>query len=151
MAKQDFPPLLASGIHRLTMTQLEDLAVKAFPLDLRRVELFDSFANWCNALRMLGIVGKLWVDGSFLTEKPNPSDIDCVSFSLSMSRPITLQEKQQLDKLLDHNEASTLYHLDYYMEQPTPQEEFHKEAYWKGVFGFQHDRISTKGFVELTL
>lgn len=152
MAKQDYPPLLISGIHTLTMSELENLAVKPFPMDLRRATLFDSFTKWQDSLRALGIAGKLWVDGSFLTEKFNPSDIDCYSLNLSMARTLTTLEMQQLDKLLSNKDAKAFYGLDFYLDQATtPEEVFNKEAYWKGVFGFQHDRISVKGFVELTL
>ena len=153
MAKVDFPPLLVPGIHKLTMPQLEELTVKPFPLDLRRVALFDSFTVWFESLKALGVSGKLWIDGSFLTDKLNPSDIDCVSFSFDLTRNITALEEQQLRKLVGHDEARTLYNLDFYMVpiQPTPEDTFNKEAYWKGVFGFQHDGVSAKGFVELTL
>lgn len=134
------------------MSQLEDLAVKAFPLDLRRLSLFDSFTKWQDSLRALGIAGKLWVDGSFLTEKINPSDIDCFSINLITTRTLTTLEILQLEKLVSHDEVKALYNLDFYLQQATTSEEvFHKEAYWKGVFGFQHDQITAKGFAELTL
>jgi hypothetical protein len=135
------------------MAQLESLTVKAFSSRDRREVLFASFHAWCDRLKNLGVRGRLWVDGSFLTEKLEPSDIDCVSLDLNLdpNRIHTEAELAALRQLLDHDYAKANYNLDFYLDYPPPEKLMHSEAYWKGLFGFQHDRVSAKGFVELTL
>lgn len=151
MAKKDFLPLLSAGIHKLTMSELEDIAVKAFPTDVRRTVLFTNFSSWINHLNKLGITGTIWIDGSFITEKPSPDDIDCFFFNVKATRVLSVSEHADLNKIFDHNEARALFDLDLYIENPLPQDLIHRQAYWSGFFGFQHDRSKAKGFVELSI
>jgi hypothetical protein len=72
MAKPDFPPLLQPGLHNITLLQVHALAVAPFDHDQRRHDLYQKLAAWVGALQALGVGGTLWLDGSFLTEKPEP-------------------------------------------------------------------------------
>ena len=153
MAKPDFPALLQPGMHSLTLQGLHALAVVPFPEDLRRQELHQQLSVWTAALHACGVGGTLWMDGSFLTEKPSPSDIDCVLWNPHWIDPMnaTLASEQQVGHLLDHATVKNLFLLDLYVEVPAPDQVFHREAYWRGVLGFGHDRVTAKGFVEFTL
>lgn len=151
MAKSDFPALLAPGLHTLTLPQLHALAVAPFPLDARRQDLFDKLTTWAGAVHSAEARGILWLDGSFLTEKPGPDDIDCVLWSPVWATPTsaTPANQQQLQRLLDQPTAKAIFGLDFYLEAPAPDMVFHREAYWRGVLGFAHDRVTAKGFAEL--
>jgi len=151
MAKPDFPALLAPGLHTLTLPQLHALAVAPFPQDTRRQDLFDKLTTWAGAVRSAGARGILWLDGSFLTQKPQPNDIDCVLWSPEWATPnsATPANQQQLQRLLDRPTAKAIYGLDFYPERPSPDKVFHREAYWRGVLGFAHDRVTAKGFAKL--
>jgi len=153
MAKPDFPPLLPPGVHQLSMDDLHRLAVAPFPEDMRRGEAFRLFKSWIEALQALQVGGKIWLDGSFLTEKPNPSDIDCILWSPKwLDRAIVTPEaEQQVKHLLDRSVAENIFMLDFYMEAPAADRIFHREAYWSGVMGFAHDRVTAKGFAEVAL
>lgn len=152
MAKQDFPPIINSGIHKLSMTELEQMAVLAFPSDVKRTTLFYQFSSWTSQLSSLGLTGTLWLDGSFLTKKPYPNDIDCVLFEPILSRQLDANQLNRLSKLLDHDEARVSFNLDFYLEPKMQASDlFHRQAYWSGVFGFQHDRTKAKGFVEIKI
>ena len=151
MAKPDFPALLPPGLHTLTLPQLHELAVAPFPSDTRRQELFDKLSTWIEAIHSAGVRGVLWLDGSFLTQKPRPEDIDCVLWSPEWATPmgVAAENQQQLQRLLDKPTAKAIYGLDFYLEMPEADMVFHKEAYWRGVLGFGHDRVTAKGFAEL--
>lgn len=153
MPKPDFPALLTPGMHSLTIQDLHDLAVAPFPQDQRRAELYKKLCIWAKALQAAGVNGTLWLDGSFLTEKVNPGDVDCILWSPSWSDSVgaTEQVKQQVSKLLDRASAKALFDLDFFMESPAPDRVFHREAYWRGILGFCHDRVTAKGFAEITL
>jgi len=153
MAKADFPSLLPPGMHSMTLQALHSLAVAPFPEDARRSELFQKLSIWANALRAAGVNGKLWLDGSFLTEKTHPGDIDCVLWNPYWTDPAaaTDQVQQQVARLLDHASAEALFNLDFYLETPASDQLFHREAYWRGILGFCHDRVTAKGFAEITL
>lgn len=153
MAKHDHPALLPPGLHRLTLLELHKLAVAPFPEGTRRHLLFDKLATWTAAVNSLNVRGTLWLDGSFLTQKPDPDDIDCVLWNphwAQTSAP-TQAHRQMLQRLFDQPTARAIYGLDFYLELPQSDETFHREAYWRGVLGFAHDRITAKGFAELSL
>lgn len=153
MAKPDFPALLAPGVHVTTLPALQALAVAPFPLDAQRQDLYLKLTTWMAVLQAVGVGGILWIDGSFLTQKPGPGDIDCVLWNPGWADPAnaTATNQQRVQHLLDHATAQALYGLDLYIEAPAPNMAVHREAYWRGFLGFCHDRVTAKGFAELPL
>lgn len=151
MAKTDFPALLPPGIHSHTLSTFEALAVLPFPDDLRRALLFNQLTNWLQAIQSINITARMWIDGSFLTQKPGPDDIDCILWSPEFRVAPTPDQMQRAKSLIDKPSARTLFNLDLYHEQPTPDAVIHREAYWKGFFGYCHDRVTAKGFVEIQI
>lgn len=153
VAKPDYPPLLAPGLHKLTFQGLYDLAVFPFSGDARRSVLFQKFSLWASEVRASGVEGTLWVDGSFLTQKPSPEDIDCVMWMPRWIDPVnnTAANNVALSRLFDHSSARALYGLDLYLLDPPGDQLLHDEAYWKGFFGYCHDRTTAKGFAEVDL
>jgi hypothetical protein len=78
----DFPALLDPGLHALDTNGLWRLGVSGFPLSKRRQKIFAGFMEIACKLVEYGVQGDLIVDGSFLTQEIEPSDIDftlCVS------------------------------------------------------------------------
>ena len=78
----EYPPLLQPGLHEMSMTDLKALVVDAFPLLTKRQGHWDNFVKIVERLKKLKVPCKIWVDGSFLTKKIEPSDIDFVVISL---------------------------------------------------------------------
>lgn len=74
--KVSHQPLLAPGRHILTIEQLKVLTVTSFPSSTRRPFLFQELERLHAELMEVGAVCELWIDGSFLTQKPEPNDID---------------------------------------------------------------------------
>ena len=48
------------------------------PLSQRRQELWTNFVAVLDLIKKAGLKGDIWVDGSFLTEKIDPGDVDLV-------------------------------------------------------------------------
>lgn len=153
MAKHDYPALLVPGMHNLTLPALHTLAVAPFAGDARRVDLFQNLTTWAGALQACGINGTLWIDGSFLTEKLHPGDVDCVLWNPDWvsAASATSANQQRVQTLLDRATAEKLYSLDLYVMLTPLGGSFHEEAYWRGVLGFGHDRVTAKGFAEVNL
>lgn len=150
-SKPDFPALLAPGLHQMTLQDLNSLAVVPFAGDTQRAVLFHKLTLWETEVRACGLKGTMWIDGSFLTQKPGPDDIDCVMWQPYWSDPAknTPANQLALTRLFDHSSAKTLYGLDFYLETPLVDDLIHREAYWKGFFGYCHDRVTAKGFAEV--
>jgi hypothetical protein len=60
----------------MTLSSLKALTVDAFPLSLRRAMLFAELERLASEINSASACCELWIDGSFLTEKPEPDDID---------------------------------------------------------------------------
>jgi hypothetical protein len=77
-SKNEFPPLLAGGLHEIPIQDLKSLVVDRFPNSNRREGLWANFLIIISRLEQVGIPCDIWVDGSFLTEKIDPDDVDFV-------------------------------------------------------------------------
>ncbi|MES2939202.1 MAG: hypothetical protein V4864_16065 [Pseudomonadota bacterium] len=135
------------------MSELDffQMTVSAFPGHPRRAALYGLFAGWASRLRNLGIGGSLWLDGSFLTSKTDPDDIDLVLWSPTQGKPLKLTEQKEVVDLLDHGASKILYRLDLYVEMTTVLTDAKRKAYWMSVFGRCHDGVTPKGIAEVAL
>jgi hypothetical protein len=151
LAKQDYPPILKAGIHPMTLDQIREAFVSPLPEATPRLRMFSLFDQWVARLRQLNVTGTLWLDGSFVTRKPNPNDLDCVLWNPSFAGPESEASKIEVTSMIDRASAKAVYGIDLYIETPLPNARMGREAYWRGIFGFQHDGRSAKGFVELKI
>lgn len=69
--------VLPVGIHRCTLQEIEETFGKFNRTD-RRPQLTESLKRYIDDARNSGIVSAVIVDGSYITRKPEPSDIDLI-------------------------------------------------------------------------
>ena len=62
----------------MTVAQLRSLCVTAFPLSTTRADVMEGLQSVVGRLERERVYGELWIDGSFLTNKINPNDVDVV-------------------------------------------------------------------------
>ena len=95
----DFPPLLASGMHPMRMESLQQLAVSdsRFRLSTTRQPMMDRLWTLSACLCRWQIHGDIWVNGSFLTEKIDPQDID---FVMEVRRDVHIQLSTEQHSIL---------------------------------------------------
>jgi hypothetical protein len=74
--KFDHPPLLAPGRHYKTLWDIKSLCVDDFPAYQRREHLYWILEEFVQSTLRHRIPCEIWIDGSFLTKKPQPSDLD---------------------------------------------------------------------------
>lgn len=69
--------VLPVGVHD---TSIEEVGQRfgAFTVSDRRPNLFDRLSDYVAALVETGLVSAVMVDGSFVTSKPEPNDIDLI-------------------------------------------------------------------------
>lgn len=110
--KADFPPLLAPGRHFLSMAEIERLCVGKFVGASRehRARLFEDFSTFVNAITSVELVCEIVTDGSFLTEKELPDDVDVVLvIDHDVSVKLTINQRNVIDLL---NEAEYFASID---------------------------------------
>lgn len=74
--KPEFPPLLPHGFHQYSLETLRALCVDQFNGSLTRVAIMDGLERVIARLNSTGLKMDVWVNGSFLTQKLNPDDVD---------------------------------------------------------------------------
>lgn len=157
--KPEYPPLLPQGLHPKTIEELEKLCVLEFSDSQLRPEIMAGFKVLYERLVQLEVQGELWVDGSFLTHKPEPQDIDFIVlvshadfFAASGAR------KEYFDWLIDNeDEPKRIFYchtqLVLFAEETHPQYDSleNDKAHWRRIYGFSVTTREPKGIAVIRL
>jgi len=139
-----------------SLSDLKAFFVDRFESDTRQGN-FDNYIRYSTALKALlgGIEIRQWINGSFVTKKTNPKDIDVVSFVSHLSI------KSLGTKLNDFRppESWNVFGIDgYIIENHPPKSKLRTftqldMVYWRNQFGFSKPNRngvkSAKGFLEI--
>jgi hypothetical protein len=114
--KQEYPPLLTQGFHRMTVGELRELCVTKFPASKVRGDIMAGFEAIYERAIAVGIEGEVWIDGSFLTNKIDPLDVDLIILTDAHFRDNGTPVQQEFIEWLISNEddpkKSFLCHTD---------------------------------------
>jgi hypothetical protein len=154
--KPDFPGLWPPGLHQLDIGVLRVRCVEEFPSSRSRDTLMTSLEEAIVRLRISGLCLDLWCDGSFVTEKIDPEDIDIVarvpaqvytSGTADMRHAIVwFADDDRLNNGLD------TYVIPYHPPgSPMHPLTMDREDYWKRHFGTGRDPVIEKGIVALSV
>ncbi|AXI39433.1 hypothetical protein CX649_07150 [Bacillaceae bacterium ZC4] len=150
-------------IKGLTMEDVEKYFVKEFPdsnTRKRNFEGFQHFLNFLESIHVIQKVSKIWLDGSFLTNKNDPNDIDMVLYLNPRQDYLPFVNeflKNCADKI--HTIGRQFYCDAYFSVDDSLIPTEHHEAkrhfdyqrkYWMGQFGFDRQERS-KGIIEISL
>lgn len=126
-------------IIELSMEDFKNIFVNSFAEDSRRHELFEKYLIYLDNFREV-IRGDFfqWINGSFVTTKYDPKDIDLVSVIHYQDYEKNIEE---LRKRLTSSNARRLFEVDAYIVADYP--ESHKKysftksdlVYWRNLFG----------------
>src|SRR5258708_33915774 len=70
--------LLPAGVFECTLPEIQG-RFGSFSVTDRRCELFEKLDDYVREARLTGFVIELLIDGSFVTGKPDPGDIDLIA------------------------------------------------------------------------
>ena len=129
----------------------------SFPSTSNRKGLFEDYTNYANALfDLIQIDFTQWINGSFISRKTLPGDIDLVSLI-----PFDIAERYEsalINRFLNKT-AWDEFGIDGYIVRIYPESHpnYHRTttdlAYWKHWFGFsklsKRRKRHPKGFVEM--
>jgi hypothetical protein len=146
--KPDFPPLLPPGYHQLTLDLLKLLCADAFE-GSERAYLFYHLEQLVQDLLAMKLCCEIWVDGSFLTSKGNPSDIDVIiKFDYDVTANFTQDQKDFVDKL-ETGEYNTRIDSFVFTALPRDHPEFvlgeSERSGWAELFNVEHGQYWLKG------
>lgn len=154
--KEEFPPLLEFGFHLMSEGDLRLLTVEMFPLSATRPVLWESL-EWLTAeLRRRDIWGTLWIDGSFLTEKIDPDDIDFVLMvEADVLNALNYEQLEFVDSLAEqefYGEPLKLHSFIAFTApngHPMAKQASVLHARWVRDFGYSYHKKTPKGIVLL--
>jgi len=137
----EFEPLLPIGFHGMDLPAIRELCVGSFPSSATRSEVMAGLENVIVQLEKEGIEAEVWVDGSFLTKKPNPNDSDIIVFVESeVYMNATPEQRKTLDWIKANQKASLRCDCYLYVKMAAdsnqaPLNEY-MHSYWHRQFGF---------------
>ncbi|MBI5099687.1 MAG: hypothetical protein HZB30_10675 [Nitrospirae bacterium] len=143
-----YNPLLSPGIHDVKLEQIDQIFVAPFN-NLCRKNLIARFLIFLSNFNNVGINCEIWIDGSFATDKPEPSDIDIIFFFSPIEVNHLPEEKKNIlyDLFGDPKQTKFRYNCDAYF---IPNDNIVDRSYWRGWFGFSRDE-KPKGIARLIL
>jgi len=134
--KKDHKPILSAGIHDFNLQKFEKKFVKPFSSSTRR-QLFKRFKVFCQEFETAGIPFELWADGSFVTNKADPADMDLVIFcKQSDVERLDDFKRKSLQNLVDNSIAKARYQCDVYF---AIWEDKSQRDYWRKWYGNGRD------------
>lgn len=74
------PSLLPAGLHCLDIGSIQTTCVGDFPSSTTRAAIFAGLESLIAEITNLSLPCVLWVDGSFLSKKEDPADVDLLAW-----------------------------------------------------------------------
>ena len=143
-------PLLPPGLHDASLEDIRQECVEQFGNggednpEVRRY-IMNRFEQYLSELASLNLELEIWINGSFVTEKPVPEDVDIVIFGDAAELQAE-EEKRKLRRLIqDHPKQR--YKTDAYWAQEGDSK---LRDYWTRMFGTDRQG-HPKGLYRLTL
>ena len=136
--KEEFPPLLPAGLHSLDVNGRRRLCVERFGDSVTRPRIISNLENTIIEINRQGIMGQIWIDGSFLTEKLNPDDVDVALVLLrSTYQSLSVDQRHFFDNFRRTSRYDQ-YKIDNYgiVLEPAQATDQWMYAYWLRQFGF---------------
>jgi hypothetical protein len=157
--KPEFPPLLPQGFHSLTSEEVMELCVTAFPGSIDREGIMAGLQSILDRIKELDMVCEVWLDGSFITQKVEPDDVDFIVFA---PMAILQTENPQLAEFIDwmndnEDEPKKLFKCHTQIVFEDAQNQYANDLigdtrkHYEEVFGFSVSTHEPKGIVVLNL
>jgi len=115
-------PYEPERIYRPSFEEFEKRFVDAFPDSTTRVEIIEEYKKHCNEVISHGIVNKQWINGSYITIKEDPSDIDML-FEVDGTKLDELNLKETMDDIIDNAQARSNLRCDSHYISKYPENE----------------------------
>lgn len=131
--------VIEPGLHKCTIDEFYRIFVEDFPSSQTRKDIFNSFCTFIAFISENFEICEIWADGSFVTKKMNPNDIDILIFFDLASYLKIISIWDQLRKYTN---------IDAYCHVTISEEDkkslssqdiqgiINQRNYWRGQFGF---------------
>lgn len=154
--KFDYPPLLAPGRHYFSLAQVKERFVDPFPDHIGRQGTFHRLESFVQQVLVADFPCDVWLDGSFLTEKPDPSDLDVtVIIDSDVSQTLTADQSALVEAIANAQIGDGIDSFAFVRlprDHPNFGDELADPAHtWGEQYGLENSDEWLKGFVILRL
>ena len=150
MREREYPPLLSNGFKDITETDLHKEFVNPFSDSVTdyRNDLLIGFDSFLNEFKSLNIAAEVWIDGSFATEAPDPSDIDVVFyFKVTEIDNLDSDNKEKFKRLFTNRRfIKNLYNVEVHYANRDNAKDYEQ---WQKTFGTYYDNVTPKGIFRM--
>lgn len=153
----EFPPgeeRLPPGCHQCTPAEVKTLLVDPFPNSQTRAVLYERWLAVREAIRRVVPVQAEWLNGSYVTKKEDPGDIDMISFLDPAVDQLDAADQVLLSTLVAEDLSRDLHGCHSFPVIAYPEGHPGHSAYlgakqtWAAFFGRDRDGNS-KGYLEI--
>jgi len=147
----EFPPLLQVGWHSPAVAELRRMCVERFPQSATRKRLWERLVRILGRVNELGIRSEFWLDGSFMTEKLDPADLDfLLHLDMATLERLTPPQKELFCAFRDRTLGSECD--SHILVTWPPGHDAYEEgeltrAYYHSHWGYSRDLAFMKGIV----
>lgn len=145
--KPEYDPLLPAGIHQMTLAQLKTGFVDKFPGSKRREEIFQHFVDFLRFVTLIDVIEEIWIDGSFVTEKDEPDDIDAFAFASASVVNSLPHDRKNYMRMIFSDPITTKIRFMTDIRFCTIEDQ-NMRSYWRGWYCFTRDE-KPKGAIAL--
>ena len=146
---------LEPGLHQMKVDDIEKEFVTPFPHSSTRKDILDGFKKHSDELQMILNKYMQMIDGSFVTNKNDPGDVDLICFiDGDMLDAMNRADQMKIAALLDGKTTKATHMCDAYFcpSYPDTHPKYHgyrtTRKYWMGEFGYDRSDVA-KGIVIL--
>lgn len=142
VGKDEFPPILALGFHRMSLADIRGICVNRFPDSITRPGIMDGLEAVVGLLNATGFHLEVWVNGSFMTHKFNPDDSDITAKVRGEEYDAASVQQQEQLNWFNATDLRPDYKCDCYVfpeySDGHPLYDFGqwRRAYWLEKFGY---------------
>lgn len=148
---------LDAGLHQATLSDIKTHLVDTFPPTSTRLKVYKGYKRHTEELETFGFPINQFVDGSFVSSKKDPGDVDLLGIADRKTvDALPAAERQRLNKLFlgEANKLDYECHTFFLASVPETDPAFAAfratRKYWMGEFGF--DRVDKpKGILTLAI
>lgn len=137
---------LNAGLHSSNLADIKTHFVDNFPATSTRLTVYDGYKNHSAQLVTFGVDFNQFLDGSFVSSKENPGDIDVLTMAdHAKVNALSPVEQVRLRQLFLGKGSKPQYQCDSFFltsfpdTDPAYQHYREQRKYWMGEFGF--DRV----------
>lgn len=149
MREKEYPPLLPNGFKDIDEKEMMSVFVDPFNHGHdHRMDLYIEFGRFLNRFKELELTAEVWIDGSFGTSAPDPSDIDVVFFFEKKQIDELKGERKELFERLFQSRKfiKNIYKVEVFYAQIGNEVDYYD---WKQIFGTSYDNTAPKGIYRI--